>query len=180
MKRQSLLLATALTSSSMLLGQGAYAEEAKAGLPQLNTAMFPEQLFWLALSFGLLYVLMSRVALPKISATQDTRRAAMAADLAAAQTANDNARTMMAQYEKALADARIQAQATISEITASAAKESASKQATQQQAIAMRLSEAEAKINASRDAAIKGVKDEAANLAKSIVERVSGGGMATR
>ena len=146
-----------------------------AGLPQLDTALFPEQLFWLAISFGVLYALMALVALPAVRRTQDGRAEAIAADLKAAEQANEQAKSMMARYEKALADARAEAQGTIAEIAAQAAKESAAKQAAQQQELAGRLNEAEAKIAAARDAAIRDVKAGAAELAAAIVDKVTKG-----
>ena len=102
-----------------------------AGLPQLDTALFPEQLFWLAVSFAILYVLMAYVALPAVRRTQDNRADTIAADLKAAEQANEQAKAMMAKYEKALADARAEAQGTIAQIAAEAAKESAARQAQQ-------------------------------------------------
>jgi len=107
--------------------------------------------------------------------TQDNRADTIAADLKAAETANEAAKAMMAQYEKALADARAEAQATISEIVAQAAKEAAAKQVVQQQDLAKRLNEAETKIAAARDIAIRDVKAGAGDLAAAIVEKVTKG-----
>jgi F-type H+-transporting ATPase subunit b len=146
----------------------------KSGLPQLDTTLFPEQLFWLAISFAILYVMMAYVALPGVKRTQGTRRQTIAAELAAASAANEAAKAMIAQYEKALADARASAQATVGEITAQAAKESTSKQAKQQQDLHQRLHEAEAKIIAARNAALKEVNAAATELSNAIVEKLTG------
>jgi F-type H+-transporting ATPase subunit b len=154
--------------------QAAEAGGSEGGLPQFNTAFFPEQLFWLAITFSLLYVLMAYVALPRVRKTQDNRAESIDDDLATAAAANEAARAMMEQYEKALADARAKAQATVGEIAAKAAKESAEKQAAQQVELNKRLAEAEAKIAATRDKAIAEVKGSAAMLAASIVEKVTG------
>lgn len=146
----------------------------KTGLPQLDTTLFPEQLFWFAVTFILLYVLMAFVALPGVSRAQNKRQETISSELAAAIAANEAAKMMIAHYEKALADARAKAQATVSAITAQAAKESAEKQAKQQQELAKRLHEAEAKIAAMRDAALKDVKGTATELANAIVEKITG------
>jgi F-type H+-transporting ATPase subunit b len=151
-----------------------HAEEQGGGqLPQFKTEFYPEQWFWLAVSFGILYVLMAFVALPAVRRTQDNRSKTISGDLAAAQAANDAAKSMMTEYEKVLADARAKAQATVSEIAAQAAKVSAAQQAAQQQDLAKRLAEAETKIAAARDAAIRDVKASAADLAGAIVEKVT-------
>lgn len=150
-----------------------HAEDQGGQLPQFKTELYPEQWFWLVVSFGILYVLMAYVAMPAVKRTQDNRTKTIEDDLAAAQAANDAAKAMMANYEKALTDARAKAQATVSEIAAKAAKESAAKQAVQQQDLNKRLNEAEAKIAAARDAAIRDVKASAADLATAIVEKVT-------
>jgi F-type H+-transporting ATPase subunit b len=149
------------------------AEPASEGLPQLNPAHFPEQLFWLAVSFALLFLCMQFIALPGVKRTQDKRANVLKADLDAAQAANEAAKATMVQYEKALADARFQAQNTINEIAVQAAKESAARQAEQQKELAKHLADAEAKIAAARDAAIKDVKASAADLAGAIIDRVT-------
>lgn len=47
---------------------------ASAGLPQMDTAWFPSQIFWLAITFGFLYVVFSKKVLPGISSTLESRR----------------------------------------------------------------------------------------------------------
>jgi F-type H+-transporting ATPase subunit b len=163
----SLVTATSLACASV----PAWADS--DGLPQLDTSLFFEQLFWLAISFVVLYALMAYVALPSVKRTQDRRMATIGAELAAAQAANESAKATMADYEKALTMARAQAHATVNEIAAQAAKESAIKQAAQQQQLAKRLQEAEAKIAATRDAAVRDVKSSVADLALAIVARVT-------
>ena len=145
-------------------------------VPQLDPTFYAGQLFWLAISFGLLYLMMKYVAVPAVQKTQDTRAGVIAGDLAAAQKANDDAKAMMANYEKALSDARAKAQQVIGEIAAQAAKQSAEKQATQHKELAKRLAEAEAKITAARDAAIRDVKSSAAELATAIIDKVTKSG----
>jgi len=153
----------------------AAAESGKSGgLPQLDVSFFPGQLFWLALTFGILYLLMTYVALPGVRRTQDNRQGTIASELAAAKAANEQAKAMIAQYEKALADARSNAQTTVNEIKLVAAKESAERQAVQEKELSKRMHEAEAKIAAARDAAIGDVRKTAADLSTVIVERMSG------
>ena len=150
------------------------AELRPTGLPQLDTSKFPEQLFWLAISFVTLYVLMTFIALPGVRRTQETRKGIIAGELAAATAANEQAKAMAAQVEKALADARAKAQATVSEIKAQAAKEAAEQQSVQQKELSRRLHEAETKIKASRDAAIRDAQKSAADLSASIVDKIAG------
>jgi F-type H+-transporting ATPase subunit b len=167
-------LGSLLVAGALLSACPALAEEASQGLPQLNPAHFPEQLFWLAVTFALLYVMMRYVALNAVKRTQDTRADVIAADLAAAQAANDEAKALMTKYEKALADARARAQATVNEFARQAAQQASQKQANQRVELVKHLTEAEARIHAARDAALKDIKGTAANLAAAIIEKVTG------
>jgi len=170
MSRACLLLTAAAWFGFALAAGPALAES--DGLPQLDTGLFPEQLFWLAITFALLYLLMNFIALPSVRRTQDQRAATIKGELTAAQDANEAAKAMLAQYEKALADARAEAQATVSAIAAEAAKQSAAKQAEQHERLAKRLSDTEAKIAAARDSSVKQIRETAVDLASAIVEKI--------
>ena len=80
--------------------------EHEAAFPPFDPATFGSQLFWLAILFGLLYVLMSRVALPRIGSILEERSARIAKDLADAQRAKDASDAAVAAHEQALAEAR--------------------------------------------------------------------------
>src|ERR1700752_1229461 len=83
--------------------------EAPAGhakFPPFESEHFPSQLVWLAVSFVLLYVLMSRIALPRIGAIMAARSKVISDDLAAAERLKEQSNAAHAAYEKALADAR--------------------------------------------------------------------------
>ena len=82
--------------------------------PPFQSEHFPSQLVWLAVSFVLLYALMSRIALPRIGAILAARSRAVSDDLAAAERLKEQSNAAQAAYEKALADARTRAQATAS------------------------------------------------------------------
>ena len=165
----SLMLTLSVSALPAFAAEGS---ESKAGLPQLDVTLFPAQLFWLALTFVTLYVLMAYVALPRVKQTQDRRSTVLTTDLAAAEQANEAAKAMIAQYEKSLSDARSKAQATVAEISAVAAKASAESQSLQQRELGKRLQEAEAKIGVTRDDAIKNLNSAASDLATVIVEKV--------
>src|SRR6201986_2671276 len=83
--------------------------------PPFESQHYPSQLFWLALTFILLYVLMSRVALPRIGSILADRSKRIADDLAAAQRFKEQSEAADAAYQKSLADARARAQAIANE-----------------------------------------------------------------
>lgn len=176
MKKNPAFLTLLLSGAATLLALPALAEEGahKAGLPQLDIALFPEQLFWLAVSFALLYGLMKFVALPGVERTQGNRRAIIADELTIAKKANAEARAMGAESDKALAAARAKAQETISAIKAETSQKAAEQQTAQSQRFAKDLHAAEATIAAARDKALKEVEATAHDLGAAIVEQVSG------
>ncbi|MDP9126841.1 MAG: F0F1 ATP synthase subunit B' [Pseudomonadota bacterium] len=146
----------------------------KAGLPPLNPHFFVGQIFWLVISFTVLYVLMSRFALPGVARTQDKRQKLIQADLTAAAAANEAAKKTIALYEKTLLEARATAQHAVSEIRAQAAKEAIDSQHAQQQILLKRVQEAEARIASARDAAIGELQGTVVDTANAAIEKVAG------
>ena len=164
----------ALPSLAAELQESPAGEEAKQGLPQLDVTQFPAQLFWLAVTFGILYVMMAFVALPRVKRTQGNRRAMIDGELAAARSASTDAKAMMARADKALADARGNALASMNDIKARATLAATEQQDKQQKDIAQRLGTAEATIAAARAAAITEIEASAGDLARAIVEKLTG------
>ncbi len=76
------------------------AHGAKAPFPPFNSETFASQLIWFAIAFILLYVLMSRVALPRVGAIVEGRANKIADDLAAAQKLKDETDTALAELRK--------------------------------------------------------------------------------
>ena len=74
--------------------------------PPFDTSTFPSQLLWLSVIFVLLYVLMARVALPRIASIVQQRRKHIDDDLSEAQRFKEQSEAAIAAHEKALADAR--------------------------------------------------------------------------
>lgn len=149
------------------------AEEAKT-LPQLDANLYPGQLFWLVICFPLLYVLMHFFVVPRMQRAQGNRQTVLKADLDAAEAASEQAKAMQTHYEKALAEARFKAHATVNEITLVAAKEATAQMEAQQKALNKRVAEAEGKIDAMRESALKDAKNAAADLAGVIIEKIAG------
>ena len=146
----------------------------KHAFPPFESQHFPSQLFWLALTFILLYVLMSRIALPRIGRILDNRSKHIANDLAAAQRFKDQSDAANTAYQKSLADARARAQAIANETRE---QQAAAADATNKKLEAQlhdKLAAAEQSIAATRSAAMANVSGIAADTASAIVERLIG------
>lgn len=86
------------------------------GLPQLDTEWFPSQLFWLGVTFCILYGYFSRVALPRITNILATRQEKIADDVAQADALNHQAQEIRAAYERDMARARDKAAQTFKDM----------------------------------------------------------------
>lgn len=142
--------------------------------PPFQSQYYPSQFVWLALSFLLLYVLMSKIALPRISSILADRSKRIAEDIAAAQRLKERSDAAHAAYEKSLADARTRAQAIANatrDQQAAVADETNKRLEAQ---LHQRLAAAEQSIATTRNAAMANVGTIAADAASAIVERLIG------
>ncbi|HYE50870.1 MAG TPA: ATPase [Azospirillaceae bacterium] len=150
------------------------AEHVEGGLPQLNTATYPTQLFWLAVTFGTLLVLMSKVALPRVGEVLEARQEKIASDLDKAASFKAEADGVIAAYEKALADARGNAQKVMAEASAASDAAAAKRQAELAVELASRSKEAEGRIAAAKQTALENVRAVATETAQAAVARLAG------
>lgn len=143
-------------------------------MPQLNPLDWAPQLIWLVLTFGLLYLLMVWVALPRIGAVIDMRAAHIAADLASADKLRRETEEAIAAYEQALAEAKQKAHVIIDEGRAKLKAEIAAERAKLDKKLAARSAEAEARIEKAKVAAMKDVNAVAVDVAADIVRELIG------
>jgi len=148
--------------------------EKDGGFPPFNSQTFPSQLVWLVIAFVLLYVLMAKLALPRVAAVIERRQKTIEGDFAEAQKLKGQSEEALAAYEQALADARSRAQAIANETRdKQAAAAAASRKALEEQ-LNTKLAEAEKTIAATKQAAMQNVRGIAEDAARAIVERLSG------
>ena len=140
-----------------------------------DTSKFGSQLLWLAITFGLLYWLMSKVVLPRIGGILEARREKIVGDMDAARALAAESDEARAGYEKALADARANATGLAQEARASVHREVEARKGEAEAGLAARLSDAESRIAAIRDRALAEVGTIASDTAGAIVERLAGG-----
>jgi F-type H+-transporting ATPase subunit b len=131
-------------------------------------------LFWLVLAFIALYLLMSRIALPRIASILEARRQRVEDDLAEAQRFKDASDAAIAAHEKALAEARGRAQTLANETRAKAAAAAEARRKEVDAKLNARIAEAEKTIAGTRSAAMGNVRSIAGEAAGAIVERLTG------
>jgi F-type H+-transporting ATPase subunit b len=143
-------------------------------MPQLNPLDWGPQLIWLLITFGILYLLMVHVALPRIGSVIEARAARIAKDLAQADKFRRETEEAIAAYEQALAEAKQKAHAIIEEGRAKLKAETTAERAKLDAELAKRGAEAEARINAAKTSAMREVNSVAAEVAADIVRQLIG------
>ncbi|RYH03980.1 F0F1 ATP synthase subunit B' [Salipiger sp. IMCC34102] len=143
-----------------------------AGMPQLNFETFPNQIFWLIVTLVVIYLLLSRIALPRISAILAERSGTISNDLAAAEDLKNKAHEAEAAYDKALADARAESNRIGDAARADAQKDLDAAIAKADEQIAAQTAEAEAAIAEIRANATDNVAEVARDVARALVNAV--------
>ena len=146
----------------------------KEPFPPFNAETYASQLFWLALCFVFLLVMMSKVALPRIGRIIEEREGAIAGDLAEAERLRGESDAALQGYEKALADARTRAQAIATEMREKQTKEAEASRKALEDQLNAKQAEADKSIAATKTVAMGNIRSIAADTAKAIVERLIG------
>lgn len=163
-----------VTAGSVLAATAEPGAEHSGGLPQLNPATFPTQIFWLAIAFVVLYVLLSKRVLPRIAEVIEERQERISRDLNKAASLKEEAEAVMAQVEKALADARSEAQSLIASAAAEIEANNQTRQSELNTQLAERLRVAEANIAKAKDEALANVRAMSGEIAREVAARVAG------
>jgi len=154
---------------------GAGGAEHAPGFPPFDTATYPSQLLWLAITFGLFYLFLKKVVLPRIGSILEVRRDRIAHDLDQAAKMKQEADAAVAAYEQELADARNNAN-TIGQQARDTAKAEAEAERRKVEAdLDKRMQEAESRIATIRDTAMRDVGTIAEETASAIVQELLGG-----
>lgn len=142
-------------------------------MPQLDPTWFASQIFWLLVTFGLLYVVLSRLVLPPLVGIVARRESTIEGDIAHAEALKQEAEAARQEYERTLAEARAKAQQLFSDAMADhkAKADIASKDVEQQ--VAAKLEEANARISAKKKELIGALTPATEELTSLIVEKLT-------
>ena len=145
------------------------AEEA-VGLPQLDFSTFANQIFWLVIALVAIYLILTKVALPRIGGVIADRQGAITNDIAQAEELKKKAEEAEAAYEKALADARAESHkiAVVTKVEMQAKLDEEIAKADAQ--IAAQTAESEARIAEVQAGAVQAVRQVSQDAAVEIVK----------
>ena len=153
----------------------AHGDEHGSGVfPPFDPATFPSQLLWLTITFAALYLLMSRVALPRIGGILANRKGIIDADLGAADASRQKTDAAIAAYETALAAAKSKAQGIANETREAIQADLAAKRSAVEADLTAKVSAAEARISATKAEALTHVDEIATETAQTVVTQLVG------
>lgn len=150
------------------------AEGGHGAFPPFQVQTFASQLVWLAIAFVLLYVLMAKLALPRVSAIIENRQKRIADDFAEASRFKTESEAAVAAYEKALADARARAQIIANETRDRQTAEAEARRKALEDHLNAKFADAEKTIASTKHSAMANVQAIAEDAARAIVERLIG------
>ncbi|MBO0766644.1 MAG: F0F1 ATP synthase subunit B' [Hyphomicrobiaceae bacterium] len=146
----------------------------KTGFPPLDPGTFAPQLFWLALTFVLLYVLLKRTALPRVGEVIEERRDRIERDIAKAESLKTETELALTSYERALSEARARANAVAKDMNAKLTAEVDAERSRLDTQIAQQIADAEALIGQEKARAMAGIARIAGDTAGAIVAKLIG------
>jgi F-type H+-transporting ATPase subunit b len=144
------------------------------GMPQFDFAFWPGQIVWALIIFSVLYVVLSRMLLPRVRSALEAREAKISGDMEEARRLRAEAQAQADAAAKEIADARLRAQRTAAEARARSADEAKARQTALEADLNAKIAEAETKIRASRDVAMGNVRAIAADTVVAISEKLTG------
>jgi F-type H+-transporting ATPase subunit b len=142
--------------------------------PPFDSSTFASQLVSLAIAFVALYLIVSKIALPRVGSLLDERQGKIDGDLAEAEKLKEASDAALKAYESELAAARARAQAIGAETREKLNAAAEAERKTLEQRLSVKLAEAEKAIAATRTAAMRNVRGIAADAAAAIVQRLTG------
>jgi len=148
--------------------------EHHGAFPPFDSMTFGSQLVWLAITFGALYLLMSRLALPRIGEILEVRRDRIEGDLAEADRLREKTDLAIKAYESELAEARAKANGIAEDTRQGIKAENTKARTAAETELAKKVAEAEARIAETKNAALANVDEIAAQTTVAIVSAIAG------
>lgn len=143
-------------------------------MPQLDISTYLPQVVWLVITFTAMFLVMWRLAVPRIADVLETRQKRISDSLDKAQESKKEAEETLAAYEQSMAEARAEAQAVINEASGRLAKEAAEREANLAENLGQRIAASEAEIEKAVDQAMEHVRAVALEVAGATLERLIG------
>jgi len=144
------------------------------GMPQLNPEFWISQIFWLTLTFGILYVVLSKLILPKISANLELRKSQIQENIEAAEKQRENSESKLKEYDEIIQKSKLEAKNTFKETRDKALKDINSKREVLESEIDKEIKKAEDEINFLKKSAPEKINKIAIETSSEILKKLLG------
>ena len=151
----------------------AFAAES-GGMPQLNPEFWVSQIFWLTLTFGILYVVLSKLILPKISNNLESRKSQILENIEAAEKQREDSEAKLEEYEKIISKSKLEAKNIFSQSREKVLKNISAKREVLDKQIDEEISKAEQEINTLRESAPDKINMIAIETSSELIQKLIG------
>jgi len=158
---------------SFLFSKEAFAAES-GGMPQLNPEFWISQIFWLTLTFGILYVVLSKLILPKISNNLESRKSQILENIEAAEKQREDSEAKLEEYEKTISKSKLEAKNIFSQSREKVLKDISAKREVLDKQIDEEINKAEQEINNLRESAPDKINMIAIETSSELIQKLIG------
>tara|TARA_Y100001970_G_C13761386_1_gene615938 strand:- start:15 stop:605 length:591 start_codon:yes stop_codon:yes gene_type:complete len=144
------------------------------GMPQLNPEFWVSQIFWLTLTFGILYVVLSRMILPKISSNLELRKSQIQENILAAEKQREDSETKLKEYENIISKSKLNAKNILKETRDKTLKDINLKRENLEKQIDLEISKAENEIDALKKTSPEKINQIAIQTSSEILKNLIG------
>ena len=144
------------------------------GMPQLNPEFWVSQIFWLSLTFGILYIVLSKITLPKISANLELRKSQIQENIEAAEKQKESSVTKLKEYDEIILKSKLEAKNIFKNAREKAIKDINSKKETLDKQIDEEIIVAEKEIEIMRNSASEKINKIAIETSADLVKKLIG------
>jgi F-type H+-transporting ATPase subunit b len=144
------------------------------GMPQLNPEFWISQIFWLTLTFGILYIALSKLILPKISANLELRKSQIQENVEAAEKQRESSETKLKEYDSIILKSKLEAKNIFKDAREKVIKDINSKKETLDKQIDVEIQKAEKEIDLLRKSAPEKINKIAIETSSELVKKLIG------
>ena len=154
----------------------AFAAES-GGMPQLNPEFWISQIFWLTITFGILYLVLSKLILPKISANLELRKSQIQENIEAAEKQREESEVKLKEFDKIILKSKSEAKTMFNQTREKALKDIMAKKEVLDQQIDNEINKAEKEIKVLRVSAPDKINKIAIETSSELLEKLIGSGV---
>ena len=158
---------------SFLFFKEAFAAES-GGMPQLNPEFWISQIFWLTLTFGILYIVLSKLILPKISNNLESRKSQILENIEAAEKQREDSEAKLKEYEEIISKSKLEAKNIFSQSREKVLKDISAKREVLDKQVDEEISKAEQEINTLRAGAPDKINKIAIETSSELIQKLIG------